>query len=733
MTFFETLEKKNNIHLTPQQKAAVLKTEGNNLLLACPGSGKTTVMVVKTAYLIQERQVRQESILTLTFSVASAADMTKRYRYLFGGEGPKFSTIHSFCFRIMQHAFRTSETGIPKENIEGDNHYKFNKTQVLAQLYEATNQEKPNEEAIETLASEISYIKNLLIPPSEYENHPFDTANLEKIYLAYAAFKEQYHLYDFDDMLLIAYTTLKKDVALRTRLMHQYKYIQVDEAQDNSKVQNMILKLLIHPQNNLFMVADDDQTIYEWRGAYPEGILKFEETYPGATVLKMEENFRSTNNIVSVASQFIKANKNRYDKSMMTHNAKGIPINVQKVSDEEAQFKWIIENIQRSKEPLEEHAILYRNNLTAVLFAEMLSRHQLPFTIKGHKGHFFKHWVVEDIRNFMMFAKHPSDLRYFDTIYYKNSLFLSRVGYENAKKHKGDFFKALIDHGNLQEFQKNKIYPMQYAFQTLLKKPADMAIVSIEEDLGYLKWLETGAKSRGMSPEGVANILATLKHIGSQCGTVDIFLKRLSQLEALMQSASNPKGGVGIVLSTVHSSKGLEFDHVYLVDLLNAVFPGMEALKAAADGKMGPLESERRLFYVAKTRARTYLNIIETKKYNGRDVEPSLFVEEVKNILDPERFKKKEWQKKEALKAQEANNRGVQGAFSKQQTNFYSPANLQKPTKNTSIYLVGDRVNHPKYGKGIVLEIKPTIIIVEFITGEIKKFGKNVDAITLVQ
>ncbi|NDL66520.1 ATP-dependent helicase [Anaerotalea alkaliphila] len=638
MDFFQELEQEKGIRLTSQQKAAVLHGEGHSLLLACPGSGKTTVMVVKTAYMIRERGIPPQNILTLTFSVAAAGDMRKRYGALFGGaEGPmpRFSTIHSFCYGIMMQECR--RTGVLRQNIEGKNSFGYTKMQILTNIFEEVNKEKPTEDMVETLAGEISYIKNLLIPPERYKEHDFATANIQKIYMIYAAFKEKHQLYDFDDMLLLAYQLLKRDKGLLERQQRLHPYLQVDEAQDNSRVQNQIIRLLAGgPGNSLFMVADDDQTIYEWRGADPGAVLEFDKTYPSATLYRMEENFRSSREIVDLAGRFIEKNQKRHPKRIITKNPPVKPVGIHKVYNEVAQMKFVLEDLAGQKGPLEEKAVLYRNNLTAVLFAEALERQGIPFTIRGNKGHFFKHWVLEDIRNFLRFSLDFRDLSSFDGIYYKNGMFLSKAGYGKAKSHvdrKRDLFDALLLHGGLQEFQKNRLYGFRHDFRSLKEKPLDLAIVTIEEDLGYGKWAESGAKGRGMTREGVANILATLKFIGKRCRGIQEFLDRLDLLEAAMARAGVRDRAEGVVLSTVHSSKGLEFDHVYMVDLFNSVFPGAEALKAAAEGDSGRLEAERRLFYVAKTRARTDLHLLQVKNYNGKPVEPSLFLTEVEEVL----------------------------------------------------------------------------------------------------
>ncbi|MBC7958481.1 MAG: ATP-dependent helicase, partial [Vallitaleaceae bacterium] len=426
MDFFERLKIDYKINLTDEQYEAVIKTEGNNLLLACPGSGKTTVMVVKTAYLISEKGVDPKRLLTVTFSRASARDMQKRYEKLFGDTHPavKFSTIHSFCYQIMQHHFRTN--GLQKENIEGENSKGTTKTKLITHLYERQFGNKPTEDVVEEISSAISYFKNLMVSPSDFGQYSLGIRGIKELYIAYEAFNLEHQLYDYDDMLLISYQTLLADAALLTRLQRQYDYIQVDEAQDNSKLQNEIIKLLVTPTNNLFMVADDDQTIYEWRGSDPEGVLKFQSHYNYSQIYRMEQNFRSSQDIVSLSNQFIKSNLNRYDKNLMTRNPSYQPIEIVKLGLFEDQSDYLIKALKSKKGVLSKYAVLFRNNLSVIPLAHRLEQEGIDFGTKGYSGYFFTHWVVTDIKDFLMFALQPDRTDLLDRIYYKNDAFISK-------------------------------------------------------------------------------------------------------------------------------------------------------------------------------------------------------------------------------------------------------------------------------------------------------------------
>ncbi len=702
MNFFEQLELLHKITLTEQQHEAVIQTEGNNLLLACPGSGKTTVIVVKTAYLIAEKGVDPNRILTVTFSKSAAVDMKKRYEKLFKETiaSAHFSTIHSFCFKIMQHYF--TRKGIKKENIEGDNGKGFSKNKVIVQLFERLLGNKPTEDEVEQLSSAISYFKNLMVDVEDFDQYETGIRNIKEIYTGYETFKEENNLYDYDDMLLISYAALKDEQELLERCQKQYDYIQVDEAQDNSKIQNEIIKLLVTADNNLFMVADDDQTIYEWRGSEPEGVLKFDTIYPNAKIYRMEQNFRSSQDIVGLSNEFIKSNINRYDKNLVTQNPAYQPIEVVKLGLFEDQYDFITKSLKGKKGRLSKYAVLFRNNLSAISMADKLDRENIDFCIKGYSGHFFNHWILNDIKDFLRFSLEPHRTELLDRIYYKNEAFISKKIFESAKLSAGDgnIFDEMYHSPDLQAYQKKKIIHLKHKFGTLASKSIAHATQHIENELGYGAWLSSSAGRLGSSYEGAKNILAIIKYISKACNDFYDFIDRLDYLQKRLQaSAQNvhvKAQSNAVVLSTIHSSKGLEFDAVYMVDLVKGIFPSEEAIS-----KRQLLEAERRLFYVGMTRARYNLYLLSGNEKLGGS---SQFVKEVDQIQHPEKY--------------------VEQIREKRKTYTVHKLSNKKPAKGLHIdFKKSDSVKHTTYGTGKVMDILDNFITIEFKNGETKRFG----------
>ncbi|MBC7958578.1 MAG: ATP-dependent helicase, partial [Vallitaleaceae bacterium] len=497
-----------------------------------------------------------------------------------------------------------------------------------------------------------------------------------------------------------SYQTLLADAALLTRLQRQYDYIQVDEAQDNSKLQNEIIKLLVTPANNLFMVADDDQTIYEWRGSDPEGVLKFQSHYNYSQIYRMEQNFRSSQDIVSLSNQFIKSNLNRYDKNLMTRNPSYQPIEIVKLGLFEDQSDYLIKALKSKKGALSKYAVLFRNNLSVIPLAHRLEQEGIDFGTKGYSGYFFTHWVVTDIKDFLMFALQPDRTYLLDRIYYKNDAFISKKIFEMAKGNvnsKTGIFDAIHGASELKSFQKKKIIQLKHQFKNLANKPIGHAIDHIENELGYSGWLANSAGRLGVSFEGAKNILAILKYITKGCKDFYGFINRLDTLQKILGASVNNLNPNALVLSTLHSSKGLEFDAVFMIDLVKGIFPSDEALNSK---KL--LEAERRLFYVGMTRARYNLYLLSG---NERTLNPSIFVKEVDKLLHPEKYEVQSLKEADRL------------------YKLKKPEKKPKKITYPASYVRHDRVKHRTYGDGVVVDVLETCIIIEFKDGQSKRFG----------
>lgn len=389
MNFIKYLSEKHNINLNEQQQKAVTNIDGPILLLAVPGAGKTTVIVCRCANMVINHRIRPENILTLTFSKASAMDMKNRYQKLFGNraEGKlHFSTIHSFCYNVLRTYCHKMNKTFPI--IIEDEKAPITKSQLLRQLYKELNDTYLTDDRLEELSNTICFVKNMMLPECELTKYGEGIKNFPEIFKSYEAFKSQNNLIDYDDMLTKTLELFCNNQDLLNAYRSRYTYINVDESQDTSYLQHQIIKCLAAPRNNIFMVGDEDQSIYSFRAAFPRALLDFEKTYPGAQVYFMENNYRSTKNIAAAANKFIRQNYERYDKNMFSERDDGVPVKYTCLQNKNDQYEYIIPMLKKEND-LAETAVLYRNNVSAIPLADALHRSMIPFYLREAKTTFF--------------------------------------------------------------------------------------------------------------------------------------------------------------------------------------------------------------------------------------------------------------------------------------------------------------------------------------------------------
>nr|WP_202710311.1 ATP-dependent helicase [Sporosalibacterium faouarense] len=681
------LKKNFNIDLNKQQKAAVSHKDGPAITLAVPGAGKTTVLICRTANLILNHNISPDNILSITFSKASARDMKERFNKVFGDfikYDVKFSTIHSFAYFVINEYARLK--GINFKLIEGNN-TSLNKVRILKTIFHDVNGGYVNDDKLEELLNTIGYVKNKMIDISDYSSYTVpQIKNFNIIFNKYEEYKQRNNLIDFDDMLTLTLRILKSNPYLLDKYRNKYRYIQVDEGQDTSKIQNEIVKLLCANNNNLFVVADDDQSIYGFRGASPEDLLKFEQNYPTAKTFYMEENFRSTKNIVSVCNSFIKSNKYRYDKNLFTRNENKRPVTIVKTRDEHKQYEYIIKKLKQSDD-LSDSAILYRNNLSFISIAEKLDKSNISFYVRDSKLHFFKHWVVNDIVNFLKLALNNNDVQAFENIYYKMKGYLSKAALRYVKEQDNSIsvFDRLTTYPDFRSFQIKNISILKRDFKKLVKKRPFEAIRFIENSLEYGKHLKEYCKKTSFSYEGTKTILSHLKTIASECNSIIGFLTRLDELQALIKNSTAKKNNT-VTLSTIHSSKGLEFKNVFMIDLIDGEFPSLGSIEAYEFGQVEDLEEERRLFYVGMTRAKESLDLLAINEKNEEKVFISRFINELEYIMKE---------------------------------------NDEIPSEFSAWMKIGMIINHKRFGIGRIMDIDGDIITIKFKSIGIKQLSLN--------
>jgi DNA helicase II / ATP-dependent DNA helicase PcrA len=637
LDFLSILSNKYGIHLNDQQQQAVNHVDGPALVLAGPGSGKTTVITARTAFLIMDRGVNPESILTLTFNRAAKYEMERRFKKIFSasiGDKVHFSTLHSFCNLVVRDY--ENKQGKRLRRIEGEEENIENKRSILKNIYHRIKESKANDDELEDLISEIGLVKNKMI--KDFEDSSFRTKNFSMIYKAYEDYKKSNLLMDFDDMLTFAYGILLKCPDILSRYQSKYRYIQVDEGQDLSKVQFEILKLLVRPdKRNLFIVADDDQSIYGFRGAEPQYIVEIEKQFPECRIFKLENNYRSSRNIVEITSNFIKTNRERYDKDHQTENETSCDPFILQVNNEQEQLKLIIDTLKAhlNGDKLEEVAILYRNNLSSIVIVNALERNGIRFNIKQNKLFFFNHWVVLDILAFLKFALNQKDKDSFLRIYYKMNRFISKVMVEGAIENgiESSIFDNILTCSELKLFQQKGIIETKNEFGQLARMTPLKGLEYIENSFKYFENVKDYCENTGLSFDYLYSFLGILKIIAVDFKTIPLFLQRLEELSQLLESYRSSEHKPSVTLTTTHSSKGLEYDCVLMVDLTEDEFPGKRTLELAKKGDASMLEEERRLFYVGMTRSREYLYLIHPKSRNGLATARSPFIGEVEKCI----------------------------------------------------------------------------------------------------
>ena len=640
--FFERLSRETGVVMNKMQKEAISHPLGPLLLLATPGAGKTTVLNARILYLILRQGVNPENILALTFSKAAAKEMGMRFQQLYGQlikSRVRFSTIHSFCYTIVRAYFQEKRIAFTLiENEQGIH----SKNAVLKRLYEEINQTILTEDKLEELANAICFIKNSMISSLEVQNMDTKVKDLGQIYEAYEYYKKnadpRNKLIDFDDMLTLSNQILAENPEILLRYQKQFSFVLTDESQDTSIIQNKIIEKVTELSNNLFVVGDDDQSIFGFRSANPKYLLNFKTVHPGARILIMEQNYRSTPEIVKVSNVFISSNRQRYKKAMFTENASEKAIMIRSFEYGYQQLDYIIEELKK-KERIGQTAILYRNNISAINLIDHLELAKIPFYVRDSGYKFFNHWVIKDILNFMRFSYSDKNVGILETIYSKFDSYISKqqISYLKSQDPTKSVFDHLADLPNLPAFRRKNFQELKRQFKKLnAMNPVD-ALRFIRKELHYDKKLEEFSERVGLSLESFHGILATLETISQGIKTHKDFADRLSYLEQLMCESAEIKDNNAVTLSTLHSAKGLEYESVYMLDLVDGILPNLESIKAAEKKKTDLLEEERRLFYVGMTRAKKELELLTIENLNDQDVVESQFVGEVREIICPGR------------------------------------------------------------------------------------------------
>lgn len=482
-----------------------------------------------------------------------------------------------------------------------------------------------NDDQLEEFFRVSSFIKNSLMDYDNYKSiYGKAFFNFEKVYIQYEKFKKEKNLIDFDDMLIEALRILQTNKNAVSYLRNRFKYIQIDEGQDTSLVQLKIISIISSPLNNLFVVADDDQSIYGFRGALSKLLLDFPKIYHNAKVYYMQDNFRSTKNIAEVSNKLIYNNINRYKKSIKVNKLDGDDVKIKIPKNTFSQTQEVLSNSIRDINNGKSVAILYRNNISLLNFLNNIPKN-INYSIKEKKNSFFTHPIIIDIINTINFSKDLNDIILFENIYYKFNLYLKKEFIEQIKFMSSDknIIERLMNVEGLNEFFIEKIYDLDIYLEHLSKLNFHDSINYILHTMDYYNYLKELARRNSISILAYDRIIDTLLNITKEIKTVSEF-QNLSKKLYSFSNVSNSNSM--LTLSTIHGAKGLEFDSVYMVDLIQYEFPSSQN---SSIEEPEFLEEERRLFYVGLTRAKENLSLYYPKSLNYNKTEPSQFLKEI--------------------------------------------------------------------------------------------------------
>lgn len=610
---------------TSQQVDAIKHFEGPALILAVPGSGKTTVLLNRILNLINNHNIDPSKIISITFSKSQGIDMERRFL----AQNPEFrgkitfKTIHAFCYEIVRNYMKLKN--IKKTLIEGNN--EFNRILILKRVYYQKNYKKLSDEEINDFFSIYDYTKNKMYDFEGYlrKNHFISNRSLMlKLYNLYDEIKIQNNFMDFNDLLILANEYISTDKKLLKALKNRYKFFQIDEGQDTSTLQFEIIRKIVFPENNVFIVADDDQSIYSFRGASPENLLNFKNIYPNSKIFFMDKNFRSTKNIIKISNKIIQGNKIRYEKSSKHTTEENSQIMLFKVKNSTIQARELVNKISEIN-PNETIGVLYRNNISSLYVAEMLKNNDIDFFVKENKFDFYSNRILNDVKNILLFSEDTTDLEVFKRIYFKLNAYIKKdfIAKLEYKPYNQCVLESLLDLDELNDFYLNKFTSLRNDFKRLKRMKMEDKIDCILYELGYGDYLDNFNEFSNLNYNLIFDLI---KYLSKDLKTFDEFIEKLDNLKELLKNASSSKSNISI--STIHSSKGLEYDNVFIIDLIDGEFPQKSILNSF-DEKL--LEEERRLFYVAMTRARKRLFLYTIKERNNLPVEPSIFYNELKN------------------------------------------------------------------------------------------------------
>lgn len=608
------------MELNQAQKQAVACKEGPCMVLAGPGSGKTLTIASRIEYLITRYGVRPEEILVITFTRYAAEEMRQRFHQVMGeGEYPvTFGTFHGFYYGILKWAYGASKirllTGEEKKALL---------SQILAELSVSEAPEE-EEDLARDLAGEIGSFKNRKLKLEEHEPKCCSRDRFRVVFQNYEKRKKELGKIDFEDMLLYCLRLFQKRPDILAKWQSRFSYILVDEFQDINQVQYDVLRLLAEPKRNLFVVGDDDQSIYGFRGARPGIMLEFEKDYPKAEKIVLGTNYRSGGHIVEGALRVIENNKKRCPKKLKAQNGVGEAVHIQEVKDPVEESRFVLSQIRRLAGegiPLSQMAALFRTDAEGRALAETLAAQGIPFVMKERPEDLYAHFAVKDLRAYLSLSQGDLEKKHFLRIANRPNRYIGRDSLQEERV----TYETLRNFYCDKSWMQDRIDQLEWDMKMIQEQTPYAAIQYIRGHIGYDEFLKEYGEYRQTAPDKWLEALDEVQELSKACATIPEWITHVEEREKRKEQ-KKAAAGEGVSLLTMHGAKGLEFDTVFIIRGNEGVIPYK---KAKLDDE---IEEERRLFYVAMTRAKKRLFISYPREKNGKDASPSRFVGELFHV-----------------------------------------------------------------------------------------------------
>ena len=612
------------MNFNKSQTGAILHKDGPMLVLAGPGSGKTAVITARTKNLICKHKVNPSNIMVITFTKAAAMEMKQRFDALMGDAvcPVTFGTFHAIFFKILKIAYGfQSDNIIPEED----------KYHIMRRLISKYSIEYRDEgECISRILSEISMVKNSRIPLEHFYSTYCAADIFRKIYKEYNNFLHKSHRLDFDDMLLHTYELFKERKDILSAWQKKYPYILIDEFQDINQIQYDIIRMMAEPYNNLFMVGDDDQSIYGFRGSKSEIMLHVPKDYPNLKLVELDINYRCHKDIIEASLRLIGHNENRYPKKILPDNngKKDGKTQYLLFENQYEEIQYILKTMEAQTKmgiPLSDMAILFRTNTQPRFLMEQLMAYNIDFKAKDRIPNLYEHWIAKDIFTYINIARGSRDRADILSVMNKPKRYIGR---DSLYARQIDFteWEKMYEE---QPWIAERIEKFAYDMKLLEKMSPYAAINYIRHGIGYEDYITEYADYRNIEKSDLLEILDEIQTGAKGFHNYEAWELHIRECETELKAMAKRKNesSNAVTLATLHSAKGLEFKSVFIIDANEGVMPYKKSVLPK------DIEEERRLFYVGMTRGISYLTICSVKTIHNKDAKISRFIAEAQEDI----------------------------------------------------------------------------------------------------